>query len=297
MRRKSLVIIICFFILAVALLVAIGPMEISLNRVAAHFMGATDTDTHTHTQSAAVSAVSSVSSASSTMSSTEPTAIPTPEAEVLPMYPGARVVAVAPEHQVPNATVTAYEVYAADSDVMAFYKSELGKKGWSVRLEAPSRQLSMVWFDSSGTLPWGLDIDMPLSSEMDSVQNRVETSWSIYLRRVPIPENVPAYPGATPVAPDPAATERYSDPRIIYKVYVTSASLSEVEAYYTQVLPECGWIRQEPKDADITEGLGYAFRRGTVYDVRTAYLAVQAKSLPDGTTQIEVRSAGNTNSK
>ncbi len=272
MRRKSLA-FISFCILAVAILVAIGPMEVSLNSVAAHITGGT-------------------------VSSTKLDAIPTPEAEVLPTYPGAQAKAVAPEHQVPNATVTAFEVYAEASDVMAFYKNELIKKGWSVNLEVPARQLSMDWSDRSGNSPWNLDIDMPIRYVLDKAQNKMKTTWYIFLRRVPIPENVPVYPGATLTSSDTIYKEDYG--ALLQKIYVTSATISEVEAFYIRVLPECGWIGPGPKgaaitSADITVGLEYGFSLGTVYDVHMAFLSVQAKPLADGTTQIEVLSKGNTN--
>ncbi|HEX8231403.1 MAG TPA: hypothetical protein VF826_19150 [Chloroflexia bacterium] len=269
MKRRS-VILIGAVAFAIALLLTLGPIRMALNSVVA-------------------------SSPGDQAAPPQPTNIPTPEAEVLPTYPGAQAKAVAPEHQVPNATVTAFEVYAEASDVIAFYKSGLIKKGWSVRSEVPMRQLSMVWLDESGSLPWGLDIDMPVSHELDEAQNKIVTSWHIFLRRVPMPENVPAYPGATPVDPDPAETEGY--PRVIHNAYATNDTLSEIEAYYKRVLPEYGWVRQKPEDANITEGLYYAFRLGSVYDVRTAYLSVRAKPLADGTIHINVLSSGNTNSR
>ncbi|HEY0071421.1 MAG TPA: hypothetical protein VGE04_15765, partial [Chloroflexia bacterium] len=73
------------------------------------------------------------------------------------------------------------------------------------------------------------------------------------------------------------------------------ATLADIEAFYKRVLPEYGWIQQEPKDAHIINGLSYGFRLGTVADVRTAYLAIQAKPLRDGKIQIDVLSSGNTN--
>ena len=269
MRRGS-IILISVFAVAIALLLLVEPIRGALN-------------------SRAIQAVDNKAT------STQPTAIPTPEAEVLPIYPGAREEVVGPEHQLTQTTVTAFEVFAETQDVMDFYKSELDKKGWSVRVEAPPRQLSMVWLDESGSLPWGLYIDMPLSYEVDEAQNKIVTSWHIFLRRVPMPENVPGYPGATPVAPDPAEAEGY--PQVIHNAYVTNDTLSEIEAYYKRVLPEYGWVRQKPEATDITEGLYYDFRLGTVYDVRTAYLSVRAKPLADGTMHINVLSSGNTSTR
>lgn len=220
-----------------------------------------------------------------------PTVIPTPEAEVMPLYPGAKLEQVDSSHQVANAKVIQFEVAANPLDVMSFYKDILVKKGWVLRSEVSLRQLGFTWADPAAILPWGLDIDMPITYSYNSERKAMTTWGTIYLRRVPDVHKIPFYPGGQQISVSKDHIEAGSNPD--HKTYMVKATPPEIEAFYKNVLPQYGWILDEGTNDNITQGITYKFRLGSVSDLRGAYVTVSTKADEGTQTRVDIVANGN----
>lgn len=213
----------------------------------------------------------------------------TPAAEDVPLYPSAKQVETEPRYKTADAHVVSFDASAGMGEVTQWYSETLRKSGWEILSECEDNcGAEFVWSDPEGKAGWNLDLDVSLfpGKATATMQSTAQTHGVMWIRRTPISERVPAYPGAQ--ATDPIIIDEYGT-RWNLNAYLTEANPLEVEAYYRAIMPQYGWIYQDPPGTDISQGVGFGWRDGSVENLRSSSVRILATKESDGRTKISIR--------
>jgi len=224
-----------------------------------------------------------------------------PNAETLPVYPGA--VDVSHDRQHPeNQAALSFSVDAPAADVLKFYSDYLFQNHWSVDqsskvaiapkpVNEPVTSLqtdAYVWRDRANNVPWTLALT--LSVQEVGAAPATKSNVVMVLNRIPSLTNLPTYPDAEQVlyvTKPPTTYEEVGDRRT---TYVAHATPEQVTAFYHGVLPQCGW-QADPGSVTSANVLHYAWSMKDLsfiapdpLAVSNYYLAVKAEAGADGNT-------------
>lgn len=175
-----------------------------------------------------------------------------PNAETLPVYPGAVDVSHDKQHSEDWAALS-FSADAPAADVLKFYNDYLFQNRWSVdqssKVAIATKPVNepvtflqtdaYVWRDRGNSVPWTLALT--LSVQEVGAAPATKSNIAMVLNRIPSLTNLPPYPDPEQVlyvTKPPTTYEEVGDRRT---TYVTHATPEQVIAFYQGVLPQCGW--------------------------------------------------------
>lgn len=193
----------------------------------------------------------------------------------LPLHPNAQAVETVVESQMERKI--SFRTTEPLEDVLAFYKDELPKQGWTITRD-DSYPL-YKWRDPQGVAAWGVHLSIRTERLLGD-ENLVE------LRSMRWPEDgkVPLYTGAEQVE----VSETLSKDGLPLRVteYIVNAPPQAVEDHYKSALQEQGWTFEVDESRPITEGPGLLFR--ALYG-KGRNLSIVAQVTSDGRTHVEMQ--------
>ncbi len=211
------------------------------------------------------------------------------ELQKVPIYPGAQRLG-----PIPNQSGTiAFEVRESLNKVIAFYRDALPKEGWTLNIEWSSFSFDYVWFGNAENAPSILHLDLRIYED-DNANGKLTTIY-MDLMREPSPKNIPLYPDAQQVeVHNTMVTDPHWGAEVQERLvsYLTNATPSAVQAYYSSTLPQHGWSLTEQPDYRFAQGTNFTFSLGAS---RTSGLVnIVAEKQTNGQTRVELRLRGNT---
>ncbi|HYP42090.1 MAG TPA: hypothetical protein VEX13_17170 [Chloroflexia bacterium] len=186
---------------------------------------------------------------------------------------------------------TSYEVTAPREEVIAFYKTILPKKGWTITGEANDPTLNDAglgcrWVDDTGVLPYHREMTIDVTGGVEG-EFVGRTFVDISLKRVPDYEKVPVYPGAQSVETNKEAISAGSDDANYVTRFVTHAKPEEIGAYYKQALQQQGY-QFDQDSLDIPKGYSFRFEDGGPHGRRVIVVNVVTEFQGDNQTRVTI---------
>lgn len=227
-----------------------------------------------------------------------------PDAEHIPIYPGAKLTGI--EHRSVRHNAAGYEVTEQKYEVRRFYEEKMLLYGWVPTGTSSQGSLTdYVWTvptEPSKTAPWHLRLQINLGRTLEDDATYVGLVWGRY---PDLGEGFPMYPDYTQIQTthfeQPTTDELYVSPRRVTKrSYVSDTSPQEIAHFYNSSMLEFGWSFFYPdrneysstQTGDISSPKGISFHAVPLTpDSNTALLYdahIKANVRQDGKTLVEV---------
>lgn len=233
---------------------------------------------------------------STALVSSSPITVPTmvlptitaPDAEHVPMFPGAYDIKAKEVKTIALGTETTYWVEASGDDLMNFYDSFLTQHDWVLVQKIkqgdnmPTDGRKYSWTDSKGVLPYDLDL---LITPTDFLYGPYKGKLYVlvYEARVPNVERLPLYPGAQDVTSSDDICGSFACRTI---TYTTEARPYEVETYYNAIMPQ---LNTGSLGGSITNGMRFFRATGLVEHVKLFDLTITASDLKNDKFKIVLK--------
>jgi hypothetical protein len=216
-----------------------------------------------------------------------------PDGQYLPLYPEAIIKRIDAEGV--TGRVVNYVAQADEYTLKAYYVTVLPKYGWTFLNSFLGNIQEYEWTDPKGVMPWHLRLSL-LAVTGNAGRGKSEVQF-IY-SRYPDANKTPLYPDAQDVTVNNAGQGGPPFPAscsdtVTNTTYHTTASLTEVEAYYKLTLAPYGWeLTQGSGSIDSAKGLRFLSDHNVGVRGRGQNLLFTTKRLDLSITAQEQRGAG-----
>jgi hypothetical protein len=211
-----------------------------------------------------------------------------PEAERLPIFPGAQSVRVGyldDTHSLsPNLRLISFATEDPFENVAAYYRKELPTRGW----RESSEHDSFNRVDQGSAKQWTLRLEPSGGGENPPRSPGI----SIHVQALPDVRQLPLYPGAQQFQDRDSQRQDGTTERTVS--FTTAAAPAEVQSFYGSRLESNGWTRlapsESPNRSDYTYYLGSTNGRRDTQPI--GWVTITTTHRPGGSTFVQIRALG-----